>query len=550
MEVKKIRSNNNIWNKFVNKFFDSHNYSSRRKFYNSSWSIALSIFVTAIIILFFGYNPFDVFLTYLNESNLSNIFIPTIVSFVFASLAISICFKSGFFNIGVSGQMMISGIITLFFIRKSVVDNGVATHGTIILSILLSMLLCVLVSLVIGALKVYLNINEVVSSIMINWIIFFLIRYIVELNTSNGLLSDEILISQEITQGYGSSQLPSFYFIDFGLWYKSAWSWTLIFLAIASCITIWIIFKYTKFGYKVKMVGLSVNAADYSGTNRKNLILITMTISGILSSLAGFVWYFSTQQGQLSININSGPLYVGFNAIAISLIVFDNPIAIIFSSIIFSIISVGSQASPDFTQLPNEMTDIISGIFIYIAALAFIFSKFLPYQWTRNFIVLVRYKKYRSNYWKNWNQFLIHKLMWFREKQELIKLWKNHHNEWNKIKKESKNKIYDEEKKILPNSKFIFNKLSNDHQIEYLNFLAKEKKERDLKLSEANFFEKNVIKSKRKEKYISWKQDYLEIKKEIINYHFKIREEKLYDSTYEMAIKEKERIENKKKGDE
>ncbi len=157
---------NNLWNKFINKVFNSHNYSTRRKVYNSLWSILLGLFITILIISFFGYNPFSVIISFFQDANVSNIFIPTLVTFILAGLAIAICFKSGIFNIGVAGQMMSAGFITLVMIRKDLATMTQTTHATIALSILLSIIVSISVSMIIGILKAYLNVNEVVSSII------------------------------------------------------------------------------------------------------------------------------------------------------------------------------------------------------------------------------------------------------------------------------------------------------------------------------------------------------------------------------------------------
>lgn len=555
MNEKEIVNKTNLWDKFTSKFFNTHGYSTRRKFYNSLWSIFFGLLVLLVVIMVFGYNPFEVLISYFSDANKSDKFIPTIAAFVFASLAIAISFKAGIFNIGISGQMMISGIITLYFLRSSIEKTGAVNNSSILISILLSLIISIVASLLIGVLKAYLGVNEVVSSIMINWIIFFIIVYAVKSN-ADGLLTNSTLISQGKTEKF-EGFLPDFFYIEYAAWYTSPWSWTLIVLAVIAAIIIWGIIKFTKFGYKIKMVGLSQTASDYSGTNKKSLIMIIMTISGLLSGIAGFIWYFSVTFGEINVNITSGPLYVGFNAIAVSLIVFDNPIAILFSSILFSIISVGTTTASQFPGLPKEMVDVISGIFIYSAALAFVFSKFVPYEWTKNFITLVRYKKYREKYWTNWKEFFVYYLLFFNEKVKLFNLWKNHHKEWTKIKKEIIQKrkkteviYFDKLKKENQEShvkKFNFKVLDNNNQIEYLNFLAKLKKEQDHLLAEQNYFERNKIKQYRKERYYSWRNNYNHLKKSILDEHYNIVEEELYDSTSELAAKERKRLEEKNK---
>lgn len=535
----------NVWYTFKEKFFNVHHYSTRRKFYNSAWSILLGIFLVAIIISFFGYNPFQVLWSFIEDSNsLSYIFIPTLATFILAGLSIAICFKSGVFNIGVAGQMMSAGFITLVLIRYDIsVSGGMASHGTVVLSILASIVISTVVALLIGVLKAYLNVNEVVSSIMLNWIIFFMIRYFVGLfqnSSGEGFhLTTGELFGYGRTVGYVPYEtLPGFYYI--GSWLDSAWSWIIISFTIIITIVVWITIRFTKFGYKVNMVGLSPTAAEYSGTNKKHLILITMAISGALSGLAGFVWYFSAEQGTIDISISSGPLYVGFNAIAISLIVFNNPIAVIFSSLIFSIISVGSTTTTSYPVLPNEMIDIISGIFIYSSALAFIFTRFLPYQWSRNFFILIRYSQYRKVYLKNYREFFIYHISWFEEKRNLWKLKRTNKEIWKNINKQMDIKQKDEIARLIGrNRKSSLKKLDSKNQILYFELLADIKKQREIFLADEHYFDTYKIKMKRKERYFNWKQEFQKMKKSIINEHLNISEEKLVETTNEIIAKER-----------
>ncbi|MBD5423286.1 MAG: hypothetical protein HDR43_02210 [Mycoplasma sp.] len=548
METTVTNKFNIAWDKFINKFFNSHNYSTRRKFYNSAWSILLGILITIIIISAFGYNPFVVLFSFIQDTNVFGDFVPILVTFILSGLSVAICFKAGIFNIGIPGQMMSAGFISLLLIRGEIANSGGSfNHGTVIGAILLSILISVCVALLIGVLKAYLNVNEVVSSIMINWIIFFIIRYFVGLyqNDSGFHLTTNELFGYSKSISY-ATEMPDFYFID--SWYSSGWSWILIIFTALITLTIWMLIKFTKFGYKIKMVGLSSTAADYSGTNKKHLILATMSISGLLSGLAGFVWYFAYQKGTIDISISNGPLYIGFTAIAISLIVFDNPLAILLSSYIFSVIYIGTDTAISFPVLPNEMTDIISGVFIYSAALAFVFTKFLPYQWIRNFIILVKNPEYRKVYWKNWWEFFNYHFSWFKEKKELFNLWKSNHEIWNDIKKHIKNKQKEEINLLIgPNKKVNFKKMDNETQIQYLELLSRMKKEKELLLSQEHYFDVYKIKAKRKEVYSSWKHEYNALKTKIIKMHLKIVEEKIHDTTNEIVAKEKELLDKKNK---
>ena len=230
-----------------------------------------------------------------------------------------------------------------------------------------------------------------------------------------------------------------------------------------------------------------------------------------------------------------------FNLLAISLVVFDNPIAIILSSTLFSFVSVGSKHLMAFPEFPTEMIDIISGIFIYSAAFSILFSRFLPYQWTRNFVVLIRYKDYRNNYWKNWLAYTKYIKGFYLEKKELFLLWKQHHKDWKQIRKDIKYRIKIEENNMSQNNKFVFKKLDNEDQIKYLSKLSEFKKEKNILLNEKKYFERISIKSKRKNELLSWKHYYKDLKNQILNKHFGILVKSINDTTEIINLNTKER---------
>ena len=112
------------------------------------------------------------------------------------------------------------------------------------------------------------------------------------------------------------------------------------------------------------------------------------------------------------------------------------------------------------------------------------------------------------------------------------------------------NKKQKEEEKLLaqPNTKIIFKNLDKQKQIEYLELLSKLKKEKDILLAEEHYFDKYQIKAKRKDKLQSWNQQFNSLKTKLIQKHYKVVQEKLVDSTKELAIKEKEQRDKDIKG--
>lgn len=506
---------NSLWSRFTNFFFSDHNKSPRRKFYNTLWAILFGFIVSGLIILFSGHNPFKVFISLFTEgtTTFGNKLVSVFVAYLIASLAVAICFKSGLFNIGISGQMMMGGFTTLLIFKKMSINGS-----NVVLAIFIAMLIGLALALVAGMLKIFFGINEVVSTIMLNWIAFFVIKFLVQKISG---LSDPDSMAANLSSGY---IMPNFFQPTgiFGEWYTNNWNWILLSIALIFVLLIWMILSKTTLGYKIKMVGLNKDAADYSGTNKKALILLVMSISGALSGLAGFIWYVG-HKGQ--INIAEQPLTAGFDAIAISLLVFNNPIGIALSSFMYGIMNVGSIGIPtEFIGLPKEINEIVVGIMVYVAAVCVVFSKLNVGQWIRKFFILSplhNYRIARVDYWKSNIKYVT---SWFNVKKNVTVIWIHNHSKWKAIKNEHKHQIIKLENelknKYQSKSKHFNVDIMSDHdKIYYFDTLAKLKKTTDFKLAENAYFEKNGIYSRRIENHKKSQQIFQKIKTEMLIAH-------------------------------
>lgn len=128
-------------------------------------------------------------------------------------------------------------------------------------------------------------------------------------------------------------------------------------------------------GYKINITGLNPDASAYAGVNQKYLMVGVMGFGGCLSGIAGWIFYLILNNGVY--NIAGGPIQAGFDAIAISLLAYNNPFGIIFASAFYSSLEPGFT----FLQLSNvplSFQKIISGIITYFSALSLLFTKFQP----------------------------------------------------------------------------------------------------------------------------------------------------------------------------
>jgi simple sugar transport system permease protein len=218
-----------------------------------------------------------------------------------------------------------------------------------------------LVGALIGWLRYKFNVNEVVSSIMLNSTIMYLVTFYINTFYVNPVSrqSKSIIASARLTlSGFRWENLK----LDIALAFP---------LAIITAIFLQWLLERTTYGYEIKAVGLSPKAAYYAGMNVNRTSLFTMTISGALAGLAG-VSYFC---GYLaSIQPGTTPS-MGFDAIAVSLLGGNNPIGCIFASFLITIISKGSVYMSSRQNIEPEIASLITAFILTFAACSAFLSR-------------------------------------------------------------------------------------------------------------------------------------------------------------------------------
>ena len=281
---------------------------------------------------------------------------------IMTGLSVAFAFKTGLFNIGAAGQYTLGAYGALYC--------AIVLHLPWYVGLLASAILGGLWGAIPGLFKAYLNINEVITSIMFNWIGLYLVNEIVYGNGTGVMYDSRNTRTWNLRrlEGAEGSIIP-----DFGLnnMFQTNSTTIAIFLAIAAAVLIWVILEKTTFGYELKAVGLNKNAARYAGINEKKNIILSMTIAGALAGFGAGLLYLSGGAEWNPLNTTTLPA-MGFNGIATALLAASHPIGTIFSSVFISHITVGGSFLPT-RYFPPEIADLISGIIIYLCAFAMLF---------------------------------------------------------------------------------------------------------------------------------------------------------------------------------
>ena len=273
-------------------------------------------------------------------------------------LSVGFAFKTGLFNIGASGQYTMGAYFALI--------------GAIILH--LPWWGCLLLSCIGGGIwgifpglfKALFNVNEVITSIMFNWIGMYLVNLLLA-NTPIMLASAWGASNSDRTADLNVAN-PSAVIPKAGLdklFGNSPWINISVFIAIGVAILMWFILQKTTFGYELKACGLNKEASRYAGISANRNIILSMIIAGALSGLGGGLYYLA---GTIQYVLEKSVLGMGFDGIPVALLANSHPIGTIFSSLFISYIKVGGSAmQPNFS---SEMINIIIAVIIYLAAFA------------------------------------------------------------------------------------------------------------------------------------------------------------------------------------
>ena len=264
------------------------------------------------------------------------------------SLSILFAYKVGLFNIGAAGQYCIGVALSLY--------AALAWGWGWLPCMLLAMVGGGLLGAISGLLKSYCNVNEVISGIMLNWIVLYLTNMLL-----TQVKEDTSPYTFVLSHKNASAILPS---LGLGsLFNGNQYVGLALPLSIVIAILVWVVLEKTRFGYELRATGNNKNAAKYCGMAEKRNIILTLAISGMLAGLGAAMLYLTGyEQWQCSTSSVPG---MGFNGIAAAFLGGLNPIGAILASFFIQHITAGG-AYVDKSMYCAQISDLISSIIIYL----------------------------------------------------------------------------------------------------------------------------------------------------------------------------------------
>ncbi len=282
------------------------------------------------------------------------------------ALSICFCYKVGLFNIGAPGQYEAGACIGLY--------AALAWQCNWIVCLLLAAIAGAVVGAISGFLKAYQNVNEVISGIMLNWVMLYLTNMVLSSKSVKDPASPYTL---KLSMHGKKALIPN---AGLNTLFANNSTVTLaIPLSILFAILIWVILTKTKFGYELRATGFNKEAAKYAGMKEKQNIIITLAIGGALAGV-GAAFLFLTGYQEWSTTQTSVP-GMGFNGIAATFLGGLHPIGTIFASFFIQSITDGG-ALINKSVYPSQISDLISAIIIYLCGFV-LFFKFALNNWIR-----------------------------------------------------------------------------------------------------------------------------------------------------------------------
>ncbi|MCP4405793.1 MAG: ABC transporter permease, partial [bacterium] len=240
-------------------------------------SILLAFVCGGLMLLLLDLNPLRIYktmlvMTFNDPYSIGEIFVKAI-PLIFSALSFAFAFKAGLFNIGADGQLYMGALAAVFVSLKLA---SLGTVGVLVFAFVLSFLAGGLWSGLAGYLKAKFNANEIIITIMLNYVAFQIVNF-----TVNGPLKEQLGAYPQTDPIPKHAYIPLFFS-------RTRLHWGLI-IALLFVILFYVVLMKTTLGFRIRAVGLNANAAEYAGIQTKRVLIVTMMLTGTFAGVAGFV---------------------------------------------------------------------------------------------------------------------------------------------------------------------------------------------------------------------------------------------------------------------
>ena len=321
----------------------------------------VTLIFAALLILAAGASPIEGFLELFKGAFGSKNAVAetgaTATPLIFTGLAAAIAFKAKFWNIGAEGQLYTGALATTYF------GAGLFEFSAFIMIpflISVGFIFGALALLPMVLLRQFLRVDEVVTTLLMNFVIILLVSYLLEGPWKDPYSLGWPQASPIIDQGVLPQILPrTRLHLGFAI-------------AILVAFIIWYIQTKTLFGYSSKAVGHNPSAAKHSGISVTKTMIGVAVLSGGIAGLAG-VSETAGLKGYLTLDLSPG---FGYTGIAVAMLGNLHPIGVIFSALFIAVIYVGADSMSRAINVPSYLADVIVASTILTVLISLVVIKY------------------------------------------------------------------------------------------------------------------------------------------------------------------------------
>jgi general nucleoside transport system permease protein len=322
----------------------------------------LGLAAGAVIMLFGGYDPTIGYGSLLNGMIGSPKSIGEVIRamspLILAGIAVAFAFKTGLFNIGVEGQLLVGWLASVWV--GYALDLPKVIH--LPLAILAAALAGALWGFIPGLLKARLKVHEVIVTIMMNYIALY---------GTSAVIKNFLYAGNEKSYNIKESASLASPFLA-SITDHSRLHYGII-VALLAAVVMWFLLNKTAKGYELRAVGYNQHASQYAGMNVAKNVALSMAISGAFAGLAGAMEGLGTFQNMNSLSAFTG---TGFDGIAVALLGGNNPIGIILAAALFGGLKTAAPEMNFMADVPSELIDIVIALIIFFVASSYMIRWF------------------------------------------------------------------------------------------------------------------------------------------------------------------------------
>ncbi|MDF7668860.1 ABC transporter permease [Lactobacillus sp. ESL0703] len=329
-------------------------------------SILAGFLIGAVIMLIWNYNPIQAYSSMFSSAlgNMNGIgeTIREATPLIFTAIGFAIASSAGFFNIGLPGQAQAGWLASIWVVLA---NPNLPKVVLLPLAIIAGIVAGAIVAGIAGWLRAQFGTNEVITTIMLNYIVLYSCQYLMQQIMPSSLRLDTDTTKTIAANGSLKIDWLSSFFGDSRI---NAG----IFIALIAVVVYWYLMKKTTTGFEIRSVGTNPYASRYAGMSTKKNIMLSMLLSGGFAGLGGVVQGLGTYQNYFT---QTTSLDIGWDGLSVALLGGSTAVGILLAALLFSILKIGGLGMQTIAGIPYEIVSIVIAAIIFFIAIQYVIGR-------------------------------------------------------------------------------------------------------------------------------------------------------------------------------